>query len=73
MNDDWPIGRLGGFLVDALDEVQHAGRVLGRVEVLPLQVVVVPNRPACLLLKSGPETSVLKVCLHETRIFCRTT
>ena len=30
--------------------MQHSGRVLGRVEVLPLQVVVVPNGSSRLLL-----------------------
>jgi len=54
MNDDRPIGGSRRFLVDPFDEVQHAGSVLGRVEVLPLQVVIVANGPTRLLLLDSP-------------------
>ena len=51
VNDDWPLfGASGCFLVDPLDKVQHAGGVLGGVEVLPLQVVIMPNCSDCFLL-----------------------
>ena len=50
VNDDWPIRSLGRLLVDPLDEVEHSRCVLRCVEVLPLEVVVMPDRSTCLLL-----------------------